>query len=140
MKKLAFVFAALTLSLGACKKEEAKPTDTTTPAETKPAETKPAEEAAKPAEEAKPAEAAAGDSIGVPECDKFITAYRACVDKMPEAARGPAADGLKQMVDAWKQTAAAGDSAKQALATGCKQAYDNSKQAMAAACPDVKWE
>jgi hypothetical protein len=143
MKKLALVFAAVSaIALGACKKEEgAKPADTK-PADTtaKPADTtaKPADP--KPADPAPAAPAAADGEVGIAECDAFVKAYRACVEKMPEAARGPANDGLKQMVDAWKQAASQGDAAKDALKTGCKSAYDNSKQAMAAACPDVKWE
>ena len=139
MKKLALVFAAVSaIALGACKKEEgAKPADTK-PADTTTTTPPPADKPAdKPAD---PPPAAAGDTVGIEECDKFVTAYRACVEKMPEAARGPANDGLKQMVDAWKQAASQGDAAKDALKTGCKSAYDNSKQAMAAACPDVKWE
>jgi hypothetical protein len=139
MKKFALALAALSaLTFAACKKEEgAKPADT------KPADTKPADPPAdKPADKpADPPPAAGGDDkIGIEACDKFVAAYRACVNEMPEAARGPANDGLKQMVDAWKQAAGQGDAAKDALATGCKSAYDNSKQAMAAACPGTKWE
>jgi hypothetical protein len=135
MKKLAFAFAALTaLTLGACKDGNKAPEPTAKPGE--PAKAEPAKAEPTKAEPAK----AEGDSVGVAECDKFLAAYRACVDKMPEAARGPANDGLKQMVDAWKQTAAAGDAAKESLKTACQSAYDNSKQAMAQACPDVKWE
>ena len=142
MKKLALVFAAVSaIALGACKKEEGakpadtKPVDTTKPADTTAPADKPADKPADPA----PVAAADGE-VGIAECDLFVKSYRACVEKMPEAARGPASDGLKQMVDAWKQAASQGDAAKDALKTGCKSAYDNSKQAMAAACPDVKWE
>ena len=143
MKKIALVFAAVSaIAFGAgCKKEEgAKPVDT------KPADTTAPVNTTKPADTVKPADpvpapvAAADGEVGIAECDAFVTAYRACVEKMPEAARGPAGDGLKQMVDAWKQAASQGDAARESLKTGCKSAYDNSKQAMAAACPDVKWE
>jgi hypothetical protein len=140
MKKLAFALAVSALALGACKKEEGTVTDVKTTQET----------TTKPAEPAKPEEKTTtttttttttdADKIGIAECDTFVAAYRACVEKMPEAARGPAGDGLKQMVDAWKQAAAQGDAAKDALKTGCKSALDSTKQSMAAACPDVKWE
>jgi hypothetical protein len=78
--------------------------------------------------------------IGIEECDKLIAAYRACAEKMPEAARGPATRGLEQMVTAWKRAAGGSNAAKDALRAGCRSVHDNSKQAMAAACPDVKWE
>ncbi|MFO0746310.1 MAG: hypothetical protein U1F43_11635 [Myxococcota bacterium] len=67
-------------------------------------------------------------------CKKFLDTYSACIDKMPEAARGPAKDGLKQMQDAW------GKAPKDAMESACKQAYDAAKGSMGAACPDVKWE
>jgi len=67
-------------------------------------------------------------------CKKFLDTYSACVDKMPEAARGPAKDGLKQMQDAWSKAP------KDAMESACKQAWDAAKGSMGAACPDVKWE
>ena len=69
-----------------------------------------------------------------PTCKKFLDTYSACVDKMPEAARGPAKDGLKAMQDAW------GKAPKDAMETACKQAWDAAKGSMGAACLDVKWE
>ena len=78
--------------------------------------------------------------VGIEECDKFIAAYRACAEKLPEAARGPATKGLEQMVTAWKRAAGGTNAAKDALRAGCRSVYHNSKQAMAGACPDVNWE
>lgn len=69
-----------------------------------------------------------------PSCKKFLDNYKACIDKMPEAARGPANDGLKQMQDAWSKVP------KDGMEAACKQAYDAAKGSMGAACPDVKWE
>jgi hypothetical protein len=71
-----------------------------------------------------------GDKIGIAECDEYIEKYTKCIEgKMPEAGRGPAKDAMKQLVDGWKQAASAGGAAKDALATGCKQALDAAKQA-----------
>ena len=88
---------------------------------------------------------AAGESFGIPSCDAYLKGMAACIDKMPEAGRGPAKDALAQVTKAWKDAlAAAGgagsDAAKGALDTGCKQAVEQSKTAMGALCPDVKWE
>jgi hypothetical protein len=100
----------------------AKPADSAA-APAKPAD-KPADSAAAPA---KPAEG--GDSVGVPECDDFITKYKKCIStKMPEAGRQAALDGLKQTTDAWKQAASTPEG-KSALANACKQMADTQKQA-----------
>ncbi len=88
----------------------------------------------------KPPEAPTGAAIGVAECDAYVKAMTACVDKMPEAGRGAAQTAMKEVVDAWVKAAATGDAAKGALATGCKEALNASKQGMAQLCPDVKWE
>ncbi len=83
--------------------------------------------------------------IGVASCDAYIKAALACVEKMPEAGRGPAKDAMAQANKAWKETlanagAAGAEAAKSALETGCKQALTQAKQGMAQFCPDVKWE
>lgn len=50
--------------------------------------------------------AAAGDHIGVPECDAFITAYENCVNaKVPEAQRATFQTGLKTWRTEWKKLA-----------------------------------
>ena len=127
MMKLALPFCAfLVLVFAACRsKEGAKPTGTV-----------PADKAA----DKRTTMGGGNDSIGIEECDKFIAVYRACVQRMPEAARGPANDGLNQMIDSWKQRAAEGAAGAEVLKTGCKSVFDNSRQAMAAACPDVTWQ
>ena len=71
------------------------------------------------------------DSVGVPECDEYLTKYEKCVkDKVPEAARGQLEQSMKTMRDSWKQ-AAANPAAKAGLATGCKQALETAKTSMA---------
>jgi hypothetical protein len=73
---------------------------------------------------------AAGDKIGVPECDDFIAKYEACVNsKVPESARSMVKANLDSMRNAWKQ-AAATPQGKAGLATGCKQALDQAKTTM----------
>jgi len=74
-------------------------------------------------EEGKTGEAAAGDKIGVTECDDYIAKYAACIKKMPAAAQGPAEQGFKTQKDAWR-TAAATPAGKEGLKTGCKAALD----------------
>jgi len=63
-----------------------------------------------------------GGEIGVKECDEYIAAYSKCIDKMPDAAKGPSKEGLDTMVKAWKE--AAKGPGKDSLATGCKAAAD----------------
>ncbi|MCC6625054.1 MAG: ester cyclase [Deltaproteobacteria bacterium] len=90
----------------------------------------------------KPADpaAAAPKELGVASCDAYVKAMTACLERMPEVARGPAADAFKSVVAQWEKVAAAGDAQKASLEAGCKAALDASKTSMGAACPDVKWE
>lgn len=75
---------------------------------------------------------AAADSVGVPECDEYITKYQQCIEtKVPEAARGSMKQAFDQTRAAWKQ-AAATPQGKEGLAMGCKAALDGAKQAMTA--------
>jgi len=72
---------------------------------------------------------AAGDKVGVPECDDYIAKYEACMSKVPEAGRAQYQASLKTLRDSWKQ-AAANPQTKAALATGCKQATDAAATSM----------
>lgn len=73
---------------------------------------------------------AAGDKIGVPECDDFITKYEACISgKVPEAQRAMFNTTLKQWREAW-QKAAATPQGKSALAQGCKMSAEQSRASM----------
>jgi hypothetical protein len=67
--------------------------------------------------------AAGGEGeIGVKECDDYIKTWKDCY-KDP-AAKAAAQPGLDAMTKAWKDAAAQGGAAKDALKTGCKQALD----------------
>ncbi|TDR42426.1 hypothetical protein DFR29_1089 [Tahibacter aquaticus] len=131
------LIATAVLSLAACQKESepAKPATTPAPA-TAPATPPPA---AAPAATPPPAAAApaTADSVGVPECDNYITKYVACVSgKVPEASRAQLQASLDQMRAAWKQAAATTDG-KASLAQACAAASDAAKTSMQAfGCTD----
>ena len=85
--------------------------------------------------------AAAGDTLGVAECDLYISKMRECMGALPDAARGAFENGMKTALDQWKQSIeAGGDAAKQALGQACKSTLDAAKQAAGQLCPNVKWE
>ncbi|PRP99617.1 hypothetical protein [Enhygromyxa salina] len=70
------------------------------------------------------------EQVGVELCDTYVKDYVACIDaKVPEAER----DALRRQVfvniEAWKQTAAGGASAKRGLETGCRIAREQAKRA-----------
>lgn len=127
------LIATAVLALAACQKESepAKPAATPAPA-TAPATPPPA---ATPAPAA--AAPATADSVGVPECDNYITKYVACVSgKVPEASRAQLQASLDQMRAAWKQAAATPDG-KASLAQACTAASDAAKSSMQAfGCTD----
>jgi hypothetical protein len=108
---------ALLLALAACQ-QSSPPATTTAPA--------------------KAAAVATADSVGIPECDDYLTKYQACVQsKVPEAARGALKQSIDQTRAAWR-TAAGNPGGKEGLAAACKQARDASKTAMAAyGCTDM---
>jgi hypothetical protein len=70
-----------------------------------------------------------GDKIGIAECDDYIAKVEACLNgKVPEAQRGVFKSSFETARKQWKETAA-NPQAKEALATGCKQALEAAKQA-----------
>jgi hypothetical protein len=74
---------------------------------------------------------AAGD-FGVPECDRYMEKYLACIDsKVPKAMQAMVRQGLDQSKQAWKK-AAETPQGKAGLATACTQAEAAAKQAMSA--------
>jgi hypothetical protein len=87
---------------------------------------------------AKPAAVATADSVGIPECDDYLTKYQACVEsKVPEAARGALKQSIDQTRAAWR-IAAGNPGGKEGLAAACKQARDASKTAMSSyGCTDL---
>lgn len=118
MKKataLLFVFALTALVVNGCAKKEGA-----------------APEAASTSSAPAAATTASGDSVGVPECDEYITKYQNCLKgKVPEAAQAAMKGAFDTTVTEWKKVAATPEG-KNGLAMACKSALDASKQAMSA--------
>jgi hypothetical protein len=73
---------------------------------------------------------AAGEKIGVAECDDFIAKYDACVSsKVPEAARAQYQSSVKQWRDSWRKLAE-NPQTKGTLAAACKTSMESSRTAM----------
>jgi hypothetical protein len=120
---------------GDAKKDEKKADDKKADAKADEAKEDEAKEDAKadeggadaPAEEGGDAggdEAAAGDKIGVPECDEYIDNYMKCIDeKLPDAVKETSKKALETSREAWKK-AAATPAGKEGLAQACKTAAD----------------
>jgi hypothetical protein len=73
---------------------------------------------------------AAGDKIGVPECDDFIAKYDACVSsKVPEAARAQYKSAVEQWRASWKKLAE-NPATKGTLAAACKSAAEQQAAAL----------
>lgn len=84
----------------------------------------------KPATTNTAAKEAAGEKIGVPECDDFIAKYEACVSgKVPEMARAQYQTALKQWRDSWRKLAE-NPKTKGTLASACKQAAQQQAAAL----------
>ncbi len=74
--------------------------------------------------------AAAGEKIGVPECDDFIAKYDACVSsKVPETARAQYKSAIDQWRASWKKLAE-NPATKGTLAAACKQAAEQQAAAL----------
>lgn len=135
MKHTALILAAaITLALAACTKPADKPADaaapaatTETPAAADPAAAPAADTAAAPAATDAAAPVAAADSVGIPECDDYLTKVSACLtDKVPAEQRAMFQTGLDSSRTAWKQ-AAANPASKASLAQACSTALAQSK-------------
>jgi hypothetical protein len=73
---------------------------------------------------------AAGEKIGVPECDDFIAAYDACVSsKVPESARAQYKTAIAQWRSSWSKLAA-NPNTKATLAAACKQSAESARASM----------
>ncbi len=85
------------------------------------------------APESNPASApASGSSIGVPECDDYLSKVEACVaDHVPEDAKAIQRESMEKMRTQWRQ-AAENPTAKASLAAGCKAALDAARSSLAA--------
>lgn len=76
--------------------------------------------------------ASTSGSIGVPECDEYVTKYESCINQhVPEAQRAQMRATFEQARNGYKQ-AASTPQGKAALAQQCKQAMDMAKQATTA--------
>lgn len=76
--------------------------------------------------------AAASDTIGVPECDEYITKYEACVrDHVPSAQKPMVEQALAQYRTTWR-SAAAQPAARASLAGACQQALTTARASMTA--------
>jgi hypothetical protein len=72
----------------------------------------------------------AGEKVGIPECDDFLTKYEACVTgKVPEVARAQYETSLKQLRESWKKLAA-NPQTKGTLAAACKQSKESTEAAL----------
>jgi DNA-binding FadR family transcriptional regulator len=76
-----------------------------------------------------PTTTAAGEKIGVPECDEYLAKYEACLAKLPAAAKEQYDKAFEQVRKSW-QTAASTPQGKAGLAAGCKQATEMAKTSM----------
>jgi hypothetical protein len=74
----------------------------------------------------------AGEPVGIPACDDFLTKYDACVSGKIPAAQQPAFKAsVDQMRSTWAMTAK-NPSAKPALEGACKSAAEQTKASTAA--------
>ena len=72
----------------------------------------------------------AGQKIGVPECDEYLTAYDACISsKVPEAARAQYKTSMDQVRASWRKLAE-NPATKGGLAAACKTATEQARTAM----------
>ena len=77
---------------------------------------------------AAPVSTGAGDKIGIPECDDYLTKYEACVSgKVPDAARAQYKSSLEQTRKSWREMAT-NPQTKAGLAKACQMATDQAKQ------------
>jgi ABC-type oligopeptide transport system substrate-binding subunit len=73
--------------------------------------------------------ASTGDTVGVPECDEYLTKLQACLAKLPAAAKPTWDSAYEQTKKAWRD-AAATPQGKASLAQACKAATDTARQSL----------
>src|SRR5436853_6038956 len=76
-----------------------------------------------------PTTTAAGDKVGVAECDDYLAKLEACVGKMPAAAKEQYDKTMETTRKSWRDMAA-NPQGKAGLAAACKQATDMAKTSM----------
>lgn len=74
---------------------------------------------------------AAIGSVGVAECDDYLTKYGACASKAPATDRRALLQTAAQMRTSW-QEAARNPAVRRGLANGCSRALEAARQTMAA--------
>lgn len=125
-KRILLALCLLSTLLLACAKEE--PTNTSTNSTKATNDTA----VAPPTNDAVSTNRAAGDKIGVPDCDNFLAKYEACVtDKVPAANRDQFQASLTQWRASWKQLAANPQS-RPTLEAACKSAVEQARTSMKA--------
>lgn len=67
--------------------------------------------------------ASAGESVGVAECDEYLTKMEACIAKMPPENRAAQEQAFKHSREEWKKTASS-PQGKESLKVTCKAAVD----------------
>lgn len=73
-----------------------------------------------------------GESIGVPECDDYVQAFRDCIaSKVPEASQAELKEALEQSVATWR-SAASSPEGRAGLAVACTQAREAAKTSVSA--------
>lgn len=81
---------------------------------------------------AEPAAPAAGDAIGVAECDDYLKKVETCIaEHVPEDAQAMQRQSMDDMRNQWRQ-AAENPTAREGLAAGCKAALDTARSTFAA--------
>jgi curli biogenesis system outer membrane secretion channel CsgG len=91
----------------------------------------PATTAAKPAGATSSLGTTAAGEFGVPECDSYMSKYKACLDsKVPDNVKPMLKTTLDQTAAAWRQ-AASTPQGKSALAQSCAQQETLAKQTLA---------
>jgi len=128
LKQIALLILAGVLVTGCDKKADA-PADTSTASDVVAASAAPEATTTEEVASSEAAVEADVDSVGVAECDSYISKYKACMSKMPAEGQAAYQQALDQMVSGWKQVPA---EARSSLAQGCQMAIDNSKAAMEA--------
>lgn len=74
---------------------------------------------------------ASGSTIGVPECDEYLSKVEACIaDHLPDDMKAMQHQSMEQMRDQWRQ-AAQNETARAGLAAGCKAALDQARSSLA---------
>lgn len=120
--------AILALLLVGCSSPEKASTTTNTAEVAK--ETKTTEVKSNPTSTASPAPGG-GESIGVAECDDYLTKYEACIrQKVPAAAQSQYESAFTAARNGYK-TAASTPQGKAALSQACKQALETTKTSLA---------